>query len=291
MPGDSRRDAHKYLYVCSGNKEKGRSKRMGFEIGEDCQIHPTAVIDVEEGSLGPRSIIREGARIEGRYVVLGTETYMDYRARIGGGSCYDFMGHLTAGDWLHMGVDSHINIARAVSIGDEVGIGVETKIWTHGAYLPIDEGFPMQWAPVDIGDRVWLPNAWVNPGVFIGKYAVIAAGSVVNQHIPMGSFAGGVPAKILKKDVYPKKMERKDLDDMFEMMMLYCRRNCKCGLKHVYEITQLGDYLIDSSTYFNIEKRRVVGPVTKFTEIVKNQLRRYGIRFKFYPKDGEYVSW
>ncbi|MHA1952315.1 MAG: acyltransferase [Candidatus Thorarchaeota archaeon] len=262
---------------------------MGFDIGADCQIHPTAIINVKEGSLGPRSIIREGARIEGRYVVLGTETYMDMRARIGGGSCFGPLSNLIAGDWLHMGVGSHINTARAVSIGDEVGIGVETKVWTHGAYLPVDEGFPTQWDVVTIGDRVWLPNAWVNPGVYIGKYTVVAAMSLVNQHLPMGCLAGGIPAKVLKKDIYPKRMSNSMRRIHFHS--IYSMAEAIAGGKYPCQSTGDIAFDIDYETHFDIKHRTITGKVTKFTEILKNELRRNGIRFKFYAKDGEYVPW
>jgi acetyltransferase-like isoleucine patch superfamily enzyme len=244
-----------------------------FEFGKDVTIEQGVHINVREGFIGDRSIIRSGARIEGQRVVLGTESYLDHGALIGGGSCFDEVAFLEAGCWFHMGWDSQVNIARGVEVGDEVGLGIETKIFTHGAYLPIDCGFPVQWAGVRIGRRVWLPNAWVNPGVTIGNNVVVAARSLVNKDLPPGCFAGGIPAKVIKENEYPRRSAAWALLEI-EDDKLRCGRQVLVG-----------------DTVFNISERTIIGPVTEESEKAKNQLRRNGIRFKYYAKDGEYVPW
>jgi acetyltransferase-like isoleucine patch superfamily enzyme len=251
-------------------------KKM-IEIGKDVLIEPGAIIDANGGRIGDRSIIRSGARIEGTYVELGTESYLDHGAWIGGGSCWDKRAYLRAGCWLHMGWNSHINIARGVDIGDEVGIGVETKIFTHGAYLPIDLGFPIQWGPVKIGDRVWLPNAWINPGITIADNVVVSARSLINRDLPAGCYAGGIPVTIIKENAYPNPVEPDIFgifDDTFELIFIHD-----------------GEIIICGETQFLIPSRIIEGPANEMTEKIKNQLRRNGIRFKYYPKDGEYVPW
>lgn len=232
-----------------------------FEIGEDVTIEPGAIVNMKEGRIGDRSIIRSGARIEGYRVVLGTESYLDHGAWIGGGSCFDECAFLNAGCWLHLGWNGQINIARGVTIGDEVGLGIETKIFTHGAYLPIDYGFPAQWAPVKIGSRVWLPSAWVNPGVTIGDNVVVGARSLINRDLPAGCFAAGIPVKIIEEDKYPVAAD-------------FAAITWRAG-----------------ETVFDVLRRTIDGPVTEESEKMKNQFRRNGIRFKYYAKDGEYVPW
>ncbi|MBR2593631.1 MAG: sugar O-acetyltransferase [Firmicutes bacterium] len=47
--------------------------------------------------------------------------------------------------------------------------------------------------------NAWLGmNVTICPGVTIGEYAVIAAGSVVTKDVPDYAVAGGVPAKVIK---------------------------------------------------------------------------------------------
>lgn len=252
----------------------------GLELGCDVVIEQGAIIEVKEGFIGDRSIIRSGAVIRGTRVILGTESYLDHGALIGGGSCYESESSLEAGAWLHMGWNSQINIARRVDIGEEVGIGIETKIFTHGAYLPFDCGFPVQWGPVSIGSRVWLPNAWINPNVTIGDNVVIAARSLVNNHIPSGCLAGGTPAKVLKKNIYPSVI---NTTSIFNIITDYLP--CKIAMNIDGWIVNL------ENTTFDLGKRTITGKVTIESERVKELLRRNGVRFKFTGCKGEYVPW
>lgn len=175
---------------------------MSFRIGQGCDIHPTAEIRVAHGYLGAGSVVRAGALIEGQHVEIGRESFVDRGAWIGGGSCWDECAFLKTGDWFHLGWNAQVNIARGVTLGHEVGLGIETKVFTHGAYLPATDGFPVQWGPVVMGDRVWAPNAWINPGVKIGSHVVIAARSLVNTDVPSGCLYGGIPGRVLRANCY-----------------------------------------------------------------------------------------
>lgn len=259
------------------NETGGDFRFKGCTFGRGVRIEAGAVFNVIGGHIGDRTIIRSGARVEGNSVVLGRESYLDHGAWIGGGSCFDEGAFLNAGDWLHMGWNSQVNIARGVEIGHEVGIGIETKIFTHGAYLPVDFGFPVQWAPVKIGNRVWLPNAWVNPGVTIGDNVVVAARSLVNSDLPGGCLAAGCPARVLKEDAYPSKSR---LDVAISQLR-------GITVKEMERTT----IVICGGTFFDIAGRTIEGPMTGATEAVRNQLRRNGIRFRYTPIGGKYVRW
>lgn len=53
--------------------------------------------------------------------------------------------------------------------------------------------------PVHIGSDCWFgANVTVCPGVTIGDGCVIGAGAVVTRDIPAGSFAAGVPARVIR---------------------------------------------------------------------------------------------
>lgn len=261
-----------------------------FEIGRDCQIHPSAIIDVEHGKLGDRSIVGANARIEGYYVEIGHEAFIDADAWIGGGSCHDHTSKLHIGDWLHMGRWSHINPARSTIIGHEFGCGMATRVFSHGAYLPAWEGFPVQWERVRIGDRVWLPHAWVNPGVNIGPNVVVAAMSLVNKDLPGGCLAGGVPVKVLKENIYPRRLNTRERFALWQKIF-----------GQVVSVVGgsfggwgfLGDSVVEVNkfTRFDLDNRIITGAATDFTEALKNQLRRNGIRFRYIAKNGVYVSW
>lgn len=272
---------------------------MAFTIGADCKIHPTAVINVESGFIGAGSIVNEGARIEGTRVEIGREAFIDRFATIGGGSCFDPNAFLVAGDWLHMGTHSQINTARGVSIGHELGCGIETKIFTHGAYLDsYNLGAPTQWASVTIGDSVWLPNAWINPGVQIGSNVVVAARSLINKDIPAGALAGGSPCQILRQDYLPKAKslleKEKIITEIFEQALHRLRKisSLSTGELQLDIEKDRGIVMYENlKTEINFKLKSLSGSANVFSNLVKDQLRRNGIRFRFVDSQGEWKAW
>ena len=127
-----------------------------------------------------------------------------------------------------------------------------------------------------IGNNVWLPHAWVNPGVTIGDNVVVTAMSLVNRNLPSGCLAGGIPVKILKENVYPNTDV--DLDEI---------------IRDIYKATIniIGYHPTGVTAYFDIKNRTIEGPGTEWSRVFKNQLRRNGIRFRYKEKNGEYVPW
>lgn len=268
-----------------------------FVIHPSCKIDPSASINVNNGFLGAGSIIRPNVVIEGENVEIGREAFIDRNATIGGGSCYDPNAFLTAGDWFHMGINSQVNIARGVKIGHEVGVGIDTKIFTHGAYIDsFNLGAPVQWEGVEIGDNVWLPNAWVNPGVKIGCNVVVAARSLVVSELPDGCLAGGTPAKVLKDGFLPKTLTISEKDHWARQILKQINlRLLECS--YTYELMfnqslnaielRMGDF----HTVFDLSQKTVSGDVSEPAIIIKDQLRRNGVRFRYEVVDGKWRAW
>lgn len=58
-----------------------------------------------------------------------------------------------------------------------------------------------QWAPVIIGNNVWIGGgAIIMPGVIIGNNVVIGAGSVVTKDIPDNVIAYGNPCRVIREN-------------------------------------------------------------------------------------------
>ena len=54
--------------------------------------------------------------------------------------------------------------------------------------------------PIVIEDGAWIgAGAIILPGITIGEYAVIGAGSVVTKDIPAYTIAAGNPCKLIRK--------------------------------------------------------------------------------------------
>lgn len=236
-------------------------------------IHPTAKIECDEFIAGPGLIVRAHAEIYGGRVELGRECFVDEYAVIGGGSA----GDLTAGDWLHLGMFAQVNTARPVTIGHEVGIGVGSRVFTHGAWLSEWDGYPCSFDPVTIGDRVWLPNATVLPGVTIGSDVVVAAGSVVTSDLPPHGLYGGTPAKLLRSEWSPPA----DRAEILARILGEAEVNGRTD----------DDTIGCDGAVFHIGTRKIEGRVSEATERLRQQLRRHGIRFRYEPHDGRYREW
>jgi acetyltransferase-like isoleucine patch superfamily enzyme len=265
-------------------------------LKDNVTMGDNVTINVSERLIvGERSIIGDNFLIEGRNIEIGPEFWSGHHCQIGGGSCFEKTSLLKVGYWCHLGNFGFINTARHVCIGNEVGMGTDTKIYTHGAYLSILDGFPVDFAPITIGNNVWLPGAIVLPNVIIGDNVVVAVGSVVTKDLQSGCLAGGVPAKILRERCYPKKYTSEEKKSIVDRFVTHFKDNIvgnQVELRYDEKIDSL--YLLhdqSSATEFRISEKRIYGDATSLTEILRNELRRYGIRFKSYPEEGKYAQW
>ena len=272
---------------------------MGLRLGKDVEVHSTAIINVEEGFIGDRAKIRAYAKIEGKSVNIGHEAVICEYAMIGGGNCYEADSSLIAGDFLHVGRNAFVNQGFGIHIGNEVGLGVETKLYTHGNYLSEWKGFPAKRGRIRLGDNVWIPNAQVNPGVDIGKNTVILPMSLVTKDVPNGCLAGGVPCAVVKENAYPRILTETEKTQLWlEIFSQTVRKwygRSKAERLPVFGTEDIEVYRVDDLlghvTVFDLKRKTINGQEGVFSDMLKTQLRRHGIRFRYYGKDGKYVRW
>jgi len=162
-----------------------------IEIGKLVQIKEKSVLKAFKGvKIGDRTIIDRGVVVAG---LQSERSYFEVGSR-----CVV----------LH---HTYINNAREVIIGDNVGIGGYCMIFTHGVWQNVFKGYPYKFGQVEIKDNAWLPwHVFVMPGVTIGKGATIAGGSVVTKDIPDYCLAAGAPAKIIRRENYPKQLSTEE---------------------------------------------------------------------------------
>ena len=91
-----------------------------------------------------------------------------------------------------------------IKIGDNTAIAYQVTILTSavpgGPHNKLYNIYKRIKKPVEVGHDCWIgARATIFPGVRIGNYCVIAAGSVVRDDVPDYSVVAGVPAKIVKK--------------------------------------------------------------------------------------------
>jgi UDP-3-O-[3-hydroxymyristoyl] glucosamine N-acyltransferase len=146
------------------------------EIGQRCNIHPTAVVGgegfgyIHDGEGWQHRVHNFGVTI-GDYVDIGAYTVI-HRGR-----------------WRDTQVGNGTKIDAQVFLAHNVVVGAECLL-VAGAALA---------GSVTLGDEVIVGiNASVVVGVTIGDRAIIGAGSVVTKDVPANQVWAGAPARYLR---------------------------------------------------------------------------------------------
>jgi len=118
-------------------------------------------------------------------------------------------GKILIGKESYIGIRIILDWSDNITIGNYVGIGSSTAIWTHNNVPMCINNIPLAnqnnkthrpTAPVLIEDNVWIGgNCTIYPGVVIHHHSIIAPNSAVAHDVESYSMVGGVPAKLIKK--------------------------------------------------------------------------------------------
>lgn len=111
---------------------------------------------------------------------------------------------LRIGKNSYVGMNSILNgYAAELSIGEYVSIAQNVNMMTDSgpnASEKLQRIFPITYGSIVIGDHSWIgASSVIMPGVTIGKFCVVAAGSFVKQSFPDFSIIGGTPARLIRK--------------------------------------------------------------------------------------------
>jgi hypothetical protein len=126
------------------------------------------------------------------------------------------------------------------------------------------------------------------PNVTIGHDTVVGAGAIVTKSLPSGCLAVGIPAKPIKENCYPKQFSDAELNKMLETFIIHFLNNI---FSTEIKLNNNQVYIDKCLTLFDFNNMRIDGPVTELTEKFRNELRRWGCRFRYYNKDGMYAPW
>lgn len=211
-------------------KWKGYRIAPGVKLSLGCVIIGQEVEIGQNSSVGFFTIIRARQIHIKRFVKIGAMTaidteklFIDDDARINeqvyiGGTKFPDSS-LTLGKRTIIMQMSYINPSRPIVIGDDSGIGGHCLMFTHGSWNSQLDGFPVKFAPIHIGKKVWLPwRVFVMPGVTIGDETVVAADSMINKDVPANSLIGGSPAKIIKENFTQRPDEASRLNMLDKML-------------------------------------------------------------------------
>lgn len=104
----------------------------------------------------------------------------------------------------YMNTNTYLECELSITIGENVLIGRNVTIRdSDGHPHGDDSGNREKCLPVVIGNSVWIGSyAMIQKGVHIGDGSIIAAGSVVIKDVPANCLVGGIPARVIKENVF-----------------------------------------------------------------------------------------
>jgi acetyltransferase-like isoleucine patch superfamily enzyme len=244
-------------------------------IGDCNKIHDNARIMVGPGnfSMGDWNVIHNHVTILG----AGNMT-MGHNCWVGQGTVFDCQGNLT--------------------LKNNVSIGMDNHIWTHGSAGELVEGCTLHYEkPTVLGENVWLVgnNVTIMPGCVLGSKSIILAGSIVTHNTEPNLTYAGSPAKMQEK-IFWKYVPPLD---KVAMMLGWAREFHvinpsvsinECGLLS-FVIEGWGDELwvcknapvsrVDSVTYFDMTEKTYTKTLSRLERAFYSFL--YGYRARFIP--------
>jgi acetyltransferase-like isoleucine patch superfamily enzyme len=185
------------------------------EVGEDTSIGFLTIIRGKEIRLGPYVQIGSMTFFDTPHIEIGEGTKINEQVFVGGLQSPD--SRFVVGRNCSIMQFSFINPARSIVIGDDSGIGGHCLIFGHSSFLNQLEGYAVDFAPIEIGNRVGLSwRVFVLPGSKIGDGTMVGANSVVSGTLPPCSMAVGFPARIVgRPPVFPKQVSDTERVAMF----------------------------------------------------------------------------
>lgn len=263
-------------------------------------------INFREIKLGFKSIIEENSHFkslkgQGSLFCTGDFSFLGYNQKL-------FVPHFEIGDYttIHnsnfttghseciighncwIGQESILNSNKKLSIGNNVGIGTNSQLWTHVIHGELLEGCTMYGEhPLTIEDDVWIVGgAVISPNLVIRQGSVIMVGSVLTKNTEPWHCYAGVPAKDITDKLNPYR--KLSIDEKFDLMKKFIEDfNSSTEFKYsknilfldsINELNQMKDSLTEDLDYIVIIKEG--HPVTFSSHITV-----FSIETKFYTKN------
>jgi acetyltransferase-like isoleucine patch superfamily enzyme len=183
-------------------------RRCNIEQDVECSWHGGPV---EFFSMGDCCYVGRDSRLMVRRCSIGDYAVLHNHLLANGDA------ELTIGNNAWVGQNGILNANQTLRMGDNVGIGAYSAVWTHGKFGALIDGCMMhKEAPVVIEDDACLWRSVLSPGVTVGRKTVLLPGAVLTKDAPPESCFGGVPAVDLSSRVKPYR--NVPMEEKFQMM-------------------------------------------------------------------------
>jgi acetyltransferase-like isoleucine patch superfamily enzyme len=188
-------------------------------LGDHVEIGLLAVVMGRDITIGRHSSVGTMSYVACERIEIGEDARIREQVYVGGPQLPE--SAFVLGSRTIVLQFAFINPTKPVVIGDDTGIGGHCLIFTHGAWLNVLDGYPVNYEPVTLGKSVWLPwRVFLMPGTTIGDGSVIGANSLVSGTIPPNSLAVGSPAKVVRSAPdFPRKVSETERAALIDEML------------------------------------------------------------------------
>jgi len=219
------------------------------EIGDNSSFGFVTVVRADIINIGKYVTIGSLSMLDTEKIFIGDDSRINENVIVGGIKTPESM--LKIGKRVIIMEYSFINPTKPIILGDDTGIGGHCLLFTHGSWLSQLDGFPVIFAPITMGNRVWLPwRVFIMPGVKIGDEVVIGANSLVSKNLPSNVLAAGSPAKILVEN-YPKAITEEKRKEIFNSILADFVNHLKY---HNFDVKEEID---TNHTYIVVKKNKI----------------------------------
>lgn len=228
-------------------------------IGDNVFIGDNTLILVPEFSIGDYSTIHQSTRVSGyKKCIIGHNFWMDQ-------NCI-------------------LNATDELIIGNNVGVGAYSQLWTHIKFGDVLEGCRFNnTKPMLIDDDVWFVGHCIVSPIHAKSKSMAMVGSVITKDMEVNTIYGGSPAKSLSEKLGPQFYERTYL----EKLKMFDEKLKSWNFYKVYgdKIKAVQNYNFefqDGTIYFNLTNRTYTKKGLEFEfDFMKYLLPD----FKFTPKN------
>ena len=190
-------------------------------------------IDSEDVKIGKNVVFGRNVKIEAKRVRIGDGCVINDDVRIHGDNfeigdygtvyhnCFFPGGDVCIGHNFWLGTGSIIDGRAGTSIGNNVGIGAHSQLWTHMVFGDIMMGCRFHSEKkLEIGDDVWLAGHNLVSPIKMEDRSLAMFGSLLTKDMEMDKTYAGSPAKDIT-DKIGSQFAETSIDQRREIMETY----------------------------------------------------------------------
>lgn len=241
------------------------------KIGKNVTFGDNVVFNCDKVRIGDGCTIMDDVRVDADEFIMG-----DY-GTIYPDSYFTGSGKLQIGHNFWLGKGAIIDSIGGTTIGNNVGIGAQSQLWSHAKFG--DEMVGNQFTSkqkLEIGNDVWFVGHCLVSPITAGDRSIAMLGSVVTNDMKADHTYAGTPAKDVT-DKLGKQFKDTKAEDRVEYMqnklMSFAQKRSNKNLLNKFKIVRSSNEMKTDKnvTYFNVMDRTYTKRGTK----LEHDMMRY----------------